>query len=728
MPTQAPRHDAPSAHGQHGSIAVYLAIALVAFGVLAMAGVGRFSSVVSSVLAPNCATSCRYMAESGMRYAMARLRAADDTAAVAAAASDMTAHGAYVVDAAKGLSFTVTVTYDSSAKTATITSIGKSCANITASTSSQSATVNLPKINNVIDFTNLADDFMLTTALQSTNPITVDPSTRTITFGTVDKGEHNAAAIWYAGNATIGCVNGNCTMDNGLRAYFDVQWNPASRADGLVFGVISAVTNAAGSVGGDPYMGELMGWAGPGTATGSGKGIQPPKIGLEFDTWYNGGCAATPNTSVFLAASRCDPTQVSDRTKANENNSPDHLAYVFWGSNSSPSPASQTVTISTSSGTTTVTRSGINYDDNKHGAGAGTSTEPVASNDPDNDGNGLFGVYYPSTPLNWLRRGTKYFMRHELTRLTTASSGSTYCYVLKTWITDTDPDAAFKTVTADYNTTPTMQQVVFLNADYHAKMNKIFFGWTEATGDFAQKITVGNFNLAFKKAQPIYGAAPSGAKLYWPMHNNVGSSITDASNNGSGEASITGTINGAPRWVPGILNNNGAALYFDGNTYVSAPNNTKAQLTTAGTISLWFKMTAAQNNVWLLHKGTTSNNSECYGLYIDSNGNLRLRVRWGTSGGNYNETPTGFRPVSDTWYHVAATWVNGGAMVLYVNGVQQATITPGTSLTARNTNGSLYLGAGSSSTTEFIGIIDEVYLYNTALTQANITALATGKP
>ncbi|HWR02515.1 MAG TPA: LamG domain-containing protein [Humidesulfovibrio sp.] len=718
MPTHAPRHDAPSAHGQHGSIAVYLAIALVAFGVLAMAGVGRFSSVVSSVLAPNCATSCRYMAESGMRYAMARLRAANDATAVAAAAADMTAHGAYVVDATKGLSFTLTVTYNSSAQTATVTSIGKSCANITASTSSQSGTVNLPKVKDVVDFSNLADDFMLTSALQSTNPISVDASTKTITFGTVDKGEHNAAAIWYAGNATIGCVNGNCTMDNGLRAYFDVQWNPASRADGLVFGVISAVTNAPGSVGGDPYMGELMGWAGPGTATGSGKGIQPPKIGLEFDTWYNGGCATTPNTSVFLAASRCDPTQVSVLSNANENNSPDHLAYVFWGSNSSPTPASQTVTVNA---TTTVTRSGITYDDNKHGAGTGTSTEPVASNDPDDSGNGLFGVYYPSTPLNWLRRGTKYFMRYELTRLTTASSGATYCYVLKTWITDTDPDAAFKTVTTDYNTTPTMQQVVFLNADYHAKMNKIFFGWTEATGDYAQKITVGNFNLAFKKAQPTYGTAPSGASVYWPMYNNIGSSVTDASGNG-----VTGTINGTVRWVPGIQNNNGAALYFNGSTYVSAASNAAAQLTTMGGVSLWFNMTSAQTGVWLLHKGETGRTSECYGLYIDSNGYLRFRLRYGTASNSYTEVISTIRPLAGAWYHVAVTWQNSSTpLTIYVNGTKDTSVAANT---AQSTATSLYLGAANAGATKFAGIIDEVYLYKTALTQANVTALATGKP
>jgi len=78
-----------AARRQRGSIVVYLVVGLAAFGVLAMAGASRFSSVISSVLSPNCATSARYMAESGQRYAMARRRAGADEACAPAAVSAM---------------------------------------------------------------------------------------------------------------------------------------------------------------------------------------------------------------------------------------------------------------------------------------------------------------------------------------------------------------------------------------------------------------------------------------------------------------------------------------------------------------------------------------------------------------------------------------------------------------------------------------------------------------
>ncbi|MDR3640438.1 MAG: LamG domain-containing protein [Humidesulfovibrio sp.] len=688
-----------SPRGERGSLIVYLALALVAFGLLAMAGVTRFGASLTSVLSPNCATAARYMAEAGLRYATARLRICTTVSQLNTTVSALNS-GTFTVDQAKGLGFSLVVSYDSN-YTATITATGRGCAILAPATATAAAsTVNLPVVaafaSTPIDFSNLADDFMRTSSLGATNPITVDSSTNTISFGTVT-GTHNAAAIWYAGNATQGCVNGNCTMDNGLRAYFDVQWDPASVADGMVFGVMSAVTNALTAVGGDSNMGELMGWAGPGT---SGQGIQPPKIGIEFDTWYN-SCSTTP----FVAGSRCDPSNYTY-------GQPDHMAYVFWGSNTAPSPYNG--------------RSGNTYDDNQHGAGNGGPTEPISSNDPDGMGSGLYGMYY-AAQSNWLRSGTKYYVRYELTRLTTPSSASTatYCYVLKTWVISSTPSTAYKTVTADYDSTtypPTIQQVIFLNSTYHVDLNKVFFGWTEATGDFAQNIKVADFVLAFKKAQPNYGTAPTGYTAYWPMFDNIGSTVTNPVS-----SSLNGTIYGTARWVPGIVNNNGAALYFNGGTYMSVPDNSALDLQAVGGVSLWFKMYGSNTGAWILHKGTTSSSNEAYGLGVNWNGTLRFRLRYGTNSSNYVEVTSTTVPVQGKWYHVVASWQNPGTpLTLYVNGTPEGTATV---QTAQNSNGAFFLGSGSTSTsTAFTGIIDEVYLYKQVLTQANVTALATGAP
>lgn len=690
--------------GQRGSILVYLILGLVAFGVLAMAGASRFGSSIVSVLSPNCSVAARHMSESGMRYAMARLRACDTQSALDAAISQMNGTS-YDVDAAKGLSFKISIGYDGSGNLL-VTSTGQGCTGVIhVDSPALSLSVNVPKIgpqpassSEVIDFSNVGDDFFNTTDLRGTGPITVDATAKTITFGNLYEG-HNAAAIWYAGNATGGCLNGNCTMTNGLRAYFTVQWKSTSVADGLVFGVISAQTNPITAVGGDVDMGELMGWAGPGP---SGNGITPPKIGMEFDTYYN-SC----NTPLYAAGSRCDPDSYS---------TVDHLAYVFWGTNTYIGG-----NIYSGYYGKTVYKGGVFYDDNRHGAGSGSTSEPVSSNDPDGNGNGLFGLYYMGSS-NWLRGGTKYSIRYELTRLTTASAGSAYCYLLKTWVTNSTPSTAYKDVTADYDANaypPTMQQVVFLNSTYHDQLGKVFFGWTEATGDSTQSITVGDFNLAFKKDQPSYGSAPSGYTAYWPMYDNIGSSVTEIANG------RTGTITGTARWVPGVATPNGAALYFNGGTYMSAADNTALDLTGTGTVSLWFKMTASNTSRWLLHKGSTGTSNEAYGLQLDSSGRLRFRLRSNST--TYREAVSATTPTTNRWYHVAAVWDTGGtALTLYVNGVAEGS---NTAISARNSNGSFYLGAGDNyNTGAFTGVIDEVYLYKQALTAAQIATLATGAP
>ncbi|MDP3426677.1 MAG: polymer-forming cytoskeletal protein [Humidesulfovibrio sp.] len=137
----------PKPTQERGSILVYFALVLVAFGVLAMAGASRFGTSIIGMSMPNCATSARFMSESGMRYAMARLRACASEADVLTEVAAMNGT-TYTVDATKGLSFTLAVSYDSGTGLASVSSSGRGCPNamsVAASTSSSS--VNLPAIS-----------------------------------------------------------------------------------------------------------------------------------------------------------------------------------------------------------------------------------------------------------------------------------------------------------------------------------------------------------------------------------------------------------------------------------------------------------------------------------------------------------------------------------------------------------------------------------------------------
>ena len=81
--------------------------------------------------------------------------------------------------------------------------------------------------------------------------------------------------------------------------------------------------------------------------------------------------------------------------------------------------------------------------------------------------------------------------------------------------------------------------------------------------------------------------------------------------------------------------------------------------------------------------------------------------------------------VSNLWQHVAATYVqSNGNTVLYINGVPRAQVTLGV-FTPR-TIGDLYFGVRPSQEggpRRFVGLMDEVSLYNRALTAAEIQAI-----
>lgn len=213
------------------------------------------------------------------------------------------------------------------------------------------------------------------------NPIFigVDTDSHTLNIGAGITGPVFGAA-WYNADRPIGgkttfCQAGACEFGLGMRAYFVVKFS--TEGDGFTFALINGANNDNTSVGGDINMGELMAFAGDSRLVanpsdtfvasefldGKGEGLEPPKIGLEFDVYENSInsrlCAdsTTANTST-----RNDPPESFfvdvelGETAANR----DVLQYVYWGSQTVMMPCKPNGNPNT-------------YDDNRHDtAAAGT--------------------------------------------------------------------------------------------------------------------------------------------------------------------------------------------------------------------------------------------------------------------------------------------------------------------------------------------------------------------
>jgi hypothetical protein len=207
------------------------------------------------------------------------------------------------------------------------------------------------------------------------------------------------------------------------------------------------------------------------------------------------------------------------------------------------------------------------------------------------------------------------------------------------------------------------------------------------------------------------GSAPAGLVAAFGFDERAGNVIRDASGHG-----LDGRRVGAKRTTQGRF---GSALSFDGvNDRVTVPDSAQLRLTDGLTIEAWVRPTSASGQRLVLQKG--SGKGVAYGLYASD---LRLpagSVRTATATASVVRSARGkTRLPLHRWSHVAVTF-NGDRVRIYVNGEW---------ITSKNASGSLIaaagalrIGGGASKATSFRGRIDEVRVYDRALTGADIQA------
>ena len=336
--------------------------------------------------------------------------------------------------------------------------------------------------------------------------IKTDTNTASITLGNSKTG--GFGTIWYSGSDTQGnCQNGKCDFGAGFRVFFVFQFAASSTGDGFTFaffngdGVdVNGVKNGISSVGGDSGRGELLGYAGDSRVDSAGtifldgkggRGIQPPKVAVEFDVYPNFG-----SSDVCASGSRRDGLD-----------SRNHVAYVFWGDNTN------------SSCTSTVGRN--TYDDNRHNAGG---VSPIETN-PRNSRRPTDGVdtsYFDASSLwpaeaNWLLNNVPtniFAIRIEVARSTTPNAAGNYDYLVDTWVKQClvsdincptfNDQSDFANTKVNYNDlapadAPTLSRAFALSPTFHQNFNSFYFGWTAATGGATQNVTLNRFRVNFRK-------------------------------------------------------------------------------------------------------------------------------------------------------------------------------------------------------------------------------------
>jgi chitodextrinase len=206
-------------------------------------------------------------------------------------------------------------------------------------------------------------------------------------------------------------------------------------------------------------------------------------------------------------------------------------------------------------------------------------------------------------------------------------------------------------------------------------------------------------------------AAPSLAAEY-----KFDSSATDSSGNNNNL-----TLVNAPTYTTGQVNQalslNGTNQYAVTTSYSPTLNLTGTAMTLAG----WVKPTTQATSI-IVAKPYASTHSAPYfdwGLIYNAGGNGKPSAYLGCQGSHqYANTAL----TLNSWQHIAVTY-DGANLRFYRNGVADGVI-PATCAVTNTNSQNMRVGANANGTETFPGALDEVKIYNRALSQTEVSALA----
>jgi hypothetical protein len=198
----------------------------------------------------------------------------------------------------------------------------------------------------------------------------------------------------------------------------------------------------------------------------------------------------------------------------------------------------------------------------------------------------------------------------------------------------------------------------------------------------------------------------------WSFDEGEGTSAEDVTGYGH-EA----TLEGGPIWTKGRY---GDALDFNGPTEKCAkvPDSPTLQLREDFTIEAWVKPEGSPEEDPIIWKETGS--AASYTLALGLSGGNKAEAYIGEEeGASYERAVSPSSIESNVWTHIAATY-DGHHLRLYVNG--ELVDTTYTSTPNMASTGPLYIGCAPDFDDWFAGRIDEVRLFERALTPAEVAA------
>jgi hypothetical protein len=217
----------------------------------------------------------------------------------------------------------------------------------------------------------------------------------------------------------------------------------------------------------------------------------------------------------------------------------------------------------------------------------------------------------------------------------------------------------------------------------------------------------------------------AGLVAHWQFDEGSGTTAVDSSGNGH-----DGTLLGDPQWVAGMIGS--GALSFDGSDgLVDVGHDESLNMTDELTITVWVKVGDLSTYYFLVCKqpsGTAADNYPGnYEFRTEANTGALQFGHQEAEGQQYTFYTSETSITAGQWYHVAVSFTKGVLVEFYIDGVPAGSSEQLTNFGILNDE-PVRIGGRKDGYSFFNGILDDVRLYDRALSAVQIQKLYNGNP
>ncbi|MFZ2146051.1 MAG: LamG domain-containing protein, partial [Sedimentisphaerales bacterium] len=217
----------------------------------------------------------------------------------------------------------------------------------------------------------------------------------------------------------------------------------------------------------------------------------------------------------------------------------------------------------------------------------------------------------------------------------------------------------------------------------------------------------------------------AGLVAHWEFDDGAGTIARDSSGNGH-----DGTLQGDPQWVAGMIGS--GALSFDGSDgLVDVGHDESLSITDELTITVWLKVGDLSTYYFLVCKQPSGTAGDNY----PGNYEFRTEINTGAlqfghqqaEGEQYIFYTSETSITAEQWYHVAVSVTKGELVEFYIDGVSAGSAEQLTNFGVLNDE-PVRIGGRKDGYSFFNGILDDIRLYDRALSAVQIQKLYNGNP